>query len=157
MEGFVKKIYFVIIATAIAIPAIWMGRAALAYYADVSICFSPLKIVSYQDRIDAAVKHAKRLEYLEWIRYPKNYLSDKKAALAYSEFSYQYLLSIDPKSCCKVLRRAIVNDRAITFKTTLLKDLSHGVDLGLKEDPAGLLFKLITPTNICGNVVPPRV
>jgi hypothetical protein len=104
-------------------------QAVLSYYADVSICYLPLKIVSHQDRIEQGIKDMK-LIYRPG-RYNNNpssgahYVHDKKNVV--------YVLKLDPKNCCKVYNRGrwrTEGSGRITFYTTLIGKQSHIVDAG---------------------------
>lgn len=146
-----KRLALTAAAAFAAVPAVWLGRAALAHYADISICFSPLQIVSYQDRIDAAVRRAQDPNYLEGVRGNAGWLGP--AGRAYGEAAYQHLLKLDPRTCCSVSRDAYVGEEGrITLETTLLHDMSHAVDMGVAKNPHTPHFYI--PTDVCGLAVP---
>ena len=144
-----------IILVGAAIPLVllggWLGRAALSYYADVSICFSPLKIVSHQDRIDAAVRKAQDPKYLTIVRKGPFWHGGREERI-YGEAAYRHFVTLDPRACCRVTRNAVVGEAgAITFASTLLHEMSHAVDMGIPKDPYNSHYYI--PTNICGLAV----
>jgi hypothetical protein len=107
-----------------AIPSVFLGRAALSYYGGPTICFMPLKIVSDQDHIDAAVIAAKTM-----------YIENDERVTSRTKTNISYLKSLDPKTCCKVLRSGRFESESystITYYTTLIGMYARIVDLGQK-------------------------
>lgn len=129
----------------------WLGRAALSYYADVSICLSPLKIVTHQDRINAAIKKAQDPEFLKIVREGPFWHGGPEERI-YGEAAYNHFLKLNSKSCCKVTRKALVGDVAVSFRSTLLNEMSHAVDMGIAQHPNTSHFYI--STNVCGQAVP---
>ena len=138
----------IIAAIAVLILIVFLGRAALAYYGNTSICFKPLRMVSDQDHINAAVSYLKRPYIYAWeMRY-----GGGKANVA-------YLRGLDPNTCCKVLRRGRWKSESfnkVTYYTTFTGSYSRIVDLGpmpvYHPNTSGYQIRFRVPTTVCGTL-----
>ena len=107
----------------ICVPiSILILRASLSYYADVAICLRPLRIVSHQDRTNAAVTFLKSEHSLDW---SKRYGGGQTEVEA--------LLALNTANCCTVTNRGHASeDGNISFFSTLFQGKSHVVDAGMR-------------------------
>jgi hypothetical protein len=151
------------VSAVLAVPGIWVGRAALAYYEDVSICFSPLKIVSHQERINNAVIALKKIDKREI----EEKLSQPQHLESYKRFIkndvYNKVQSLKPENCCEILQDGGLGDSGFNFIWTRTHSISHFVipkDRSIQYWPDDWLqgvhtysYHVYQLTNICGEAV----
>ncbi|TFI57444.1 hypothetical protein E2493_14615 [Sphingomonas parva] len=109
------------------VAGLLLGRAALAYYRNVSICLIPPHIVGPSERIEKVVRHYR----------------------AHPNVQHPGLGAMDPRDCCTVARNLPVEER-VTFWSTLSGRQSQIVGTDVRG-PAGNLLNV--PTDTCGEVV----
>ncbi len=114
-----------LVVFSLALPSIFLGRAALAYHFDTHICFNPLGVVDDARRIDTAISSFKE-----------------------EAGSKPGVRELDPATCCRVVPDRSTPEYGIYFSTVLMGRQSKFVEV--KPDPAGGKPYYIR-TDVCGN------
>ena len=121
-------------------PAILLSKAALVYFADVSVCLSPFGITKYEDRVAAALARVRSPSFRQWA----------------SEYGGQGMAAridrLQPHNCCHVQHLGWLPDYRITLWKVLKGGPTHivhfrGLGIARGNDAPPMIG-----TDVCGNV-----